>query len=338
MPGKREEISIRPACLGDVEAVTEMCNTWALGIRGTRPYDARHGRVQWQMPGYELETDSRVAVSRDGAVVGYASAWDREEPHVRVGGFVRIHPDVADPDLENALFDWLEQRAAEAIDKAPHDARVALSTSSFDEDSHRNEFLERRGYRVVRHFVQLRIDMLEAPEDPVWPPGIEIRPFDREEHLLPLAHAMRDAFRDHWGHVEGSLEQELEAWRHHTQGNPRFDPGTWHVAWSGAQAAGAVLGTAERPEAVDVAYIHSVAVRPAYRGKGIAKALLTHAFGDFYRRGKTRVDLHVDSESPTGALQLYQSVGMEPMWRDRTYELVLRAGRDIAFRGDDADR
>ena len=42
----------------------------------------------------------------------------------------------------------------------------------------------------------------------------------------------------------------------------------------------------------------------------MAKALLAEAFAESARRGRTRVGLGVDSESPTGATRLYQSVGM----------------------------
>ena len=47
-----------------------------------------------------------------------------------------------------------------------------------------------------------------------------------------------------------------------------------------------------------------------FRGRGIAKALLAHAFADFVRRGYVDAALGVDSESPTGATRLYEAMGM----------------------------
>jgi len=45
------------------------------------------------------------------------------------------------------------------------------------------------------------------------------------------------------------------------------------------------------------------------RGKGLAKALLHHAFRAYAERGATRVGLKVDSTNPTGAPQLYERAG-----------------------------
>ena len=49
----------------------------------------------------------------------------------------------------------------------------------------------------------------------------------------------------------------------------------------------------------------------AWRGRGLAKALLRRTFCEFWRRGVIHVSLDVDADSPTGATKLYESVGME---------------------------
>jgi len=50
--------------------------------------------------------------------------------------------------------------------------------------------------------------------------------------------------------------------------------------------------------------------RPAWRGRGLAKALLLHSFREFHQRGKRRVGLGVDSQNATGATRLYEGIGM----------------------------
>ena len=47
-----------------------------------------------------------------------------------------------------------------------------------------------------------------------------------------------------------------------------------------------------------------------WRGRGIATALLGRAFATFASRGLPRVMLNVDSENSTGAVRLYERVGM----------------------------
>ena len=45
------------------------------------------------------------------------------------------------------------------------------------------------------------------------------------------------------------------------------------------------------------------------RGRGLATALLHHAFRTYAERGVTRVGLKVDSNNPTGAPQLDERLG-----------------------------
>ncbi|PZS06316.1 MAG: hypothetical protein DLM70_05260, partial [Chloroflexi bacterium] len=57
-------------------------------------------------------------------------------------------------------------------------------------------------------------------------------------------------------------------------------------------------------------WVSNVAVRPPWRSRGLGLALLRHAFAEYERRGMRRVELSVDSESPTGAPRLYERAGM----------------------------
>ena len=70
-------------------------------------------------------------------------------------------------------------------------------------------------------------------------------------------------------------------------------------------------------------WIQVLGVRPRWRKRGLGTALLRHSFRDFRDRGATRVGLGVDGESTTGAVRLYESVGMREVRRSDTYEKVL---------------
>jgi hypothetical protein len=60
--------------------------------------------------------------------------------------------------------------------------------------------------------------------------------------------------------------------------------------------------------------------RPPWRRRGLATALLLHSFRDFRERGATRDGLGVDGENTTGAVRLYESVGMHVARRTDVYE------------------
>jgi ribosomal protein S18 acetylase RimI-like enzyme len=66
-------------------------------------------------------------------------------------------------------------------------------------------------------------------------------------------------------------------------------------------------------------FVKDLAVRPAYRGRGLGEALLRAVFAEFARRGVARVRLKVDAGNPTGAVRLYRRVGMDELRRYAVY-------------------
>jgi mycothiol synthase len=61
-------------------------------------------------------------------------------------------------------------------------------------------------------------------------------------------------------------------------------------------------------------------VRRPWRGIGLGRALLVHSLRAFERRGLERAVLGVDSDNPSGAHRLYESVGMVVTARFEIYE------------------
>ena len=58
-------------------------------------------------------------------------------------------------------------------------------------------------------------------------------------------------------------------------------------------------------------YVDYIGVHRRARGRGVAKALLSTVVADAARRGRDRISLEVDADSPTGAADLYRSLGWE---------------------------
>ena len=70
-------------------------------------------------------------------------------------------------------------------------------------------------------------------------------------------------------------------------------------------------------------WVEVLGVRRQWRRRGLALALLLHAFGEFHRRGHKRVGLGVDGENTTGAVRLYEKAGMRPGRQWDVYERQL---------------
>lgn len=57
-------------------------------------------------------------------------------------------------------------------------------------------------------------------------------------------------------------------------------------------------------------YVAGLGVRRAWRGRGLARALLGHTVTRAWQAGLPRIALGVDASRPTGATALYRGVGM----------------------------
>lgn len=160
-----------------------------------------------------------------------------------------------------------------------------------------------RGYREVRRFWEMTIELGDdLPPDPVLPGGLQIERFSAAVARAFHA-ALEESFAEHWGHEPDPFD---EWWRRQVA-KPDHDPRLWFLVLDDQEVAAA---TRNDPERSGGGWIGALGVRPAWRGRGLAKALLLESFREFHRRGKRRVSLGVDSENATGATKLYKSVGM----------------------------
>jgi len=321
----------------DAESAVALFNACAQDLVGETPHDVDAQCVDWRTPQFDLERDTRIVLNEDGELVGYAEVWDVDEPHVRIHGWGRVHPDHRGRGIGSALLAWEEARAREAIGRAPEGTRVILGSGALVKDAPGRELLEANGFEAVRYFRRMVIEMDRRPPDPVWPDGVTIRAFDPEKDLEATVRSVRDTFSDHWGHVDTPFEEELEFWRHWIGEEKDFDPRIWYLAEAGDEVVATCLCWPKRHEDPDLGWINVLGVARAWRRRGLALALLRQTFGEFYARGKRRVGLGVDAASLTGANKLYERAGMKTARESVFYEKELRSGADLTRRTLEAD-
>jgi ribosomal protein S18 acetylase RimI-like enzyme len=160
-----------------------------------------------------------------------------------------------------------------------------------------------------------------------------VRPFTADQAEVALK-TTSEAFRDHYGYVERPLEQRLTQLRH-AMARPDFDATLWWHAFDGDEMVANCWCSGNHEGDTSVGYVQSLGVRKPWRGRGIARNLLLHAFGEFHRRGKTGAALDADAHSLTGATRLYESVGMTEIHRNAVFVKELRSGEDLATRSLD---
>lgn len=329
MTALAEHYTMRPTTMDDLDTAVALFNTCSIEEIG-RPFVERYYiENEWTSPDLNLETDTRVVIAPDGALVGYIEVWDRA-PHVHPWVWARVHPDHRGRGIGTTLEQWAEQRARQAIPKAPEGARVSMLQGTLSTHQPAQALLQQQGYQAIRHALRMVIEMDEPPPEPVLPEGITIRPFVRGREERAVVDTTRKAFRDHWGHVERSFEEEYTHWMHMIENDPDHDPALWFVAMEGEDMVGVSLCRPKVVEDADMGFVDTLGVRRPWRRRGIALALLQHSFGELYRRGKRRVGLGVDAQSLTGATRLYEKAGMHVQRRHITWEKELRPGEELA--------
>jgi ribosomal protein S18 acetylase RimI-like enzyme len=169
---------------------------------------------------------------------------------------------------------------------------------------------------VVRRFYRMGIDFSDDQtfNVPALPGGVAIRTIAHTDAELRVMHRVVDtAFLDHFGHES----EAFEIWRARAAVAECPDPTLWWLATvDDVPAAGLyanVLPTA--------GYVDTLGTLREYRGRGLGRALLLTSFAAFHRRGLRRAVLGVDATNPTGALGLYESVGMRAEHQGLRHEL-----------------
>ena len=285
-----------------------------------------------------VEVSERGLRMRENVVVrdpqGEIRAWG--SVHDRAGGrmlFVHVveHgvPDGLADACAGLVFSWAE-RQARAVGSARGLDVQPIDTGAFADDARQHDWLEQAGFSRVRTWFQMSRpvgadDAGLVPDPAGWHRGdVTIRRVRRrEEDGLPDAvdlHAVHQvlelSFRDHfnsWVETFGEFVHRL-----------REDPGhRWDHWWLaelahedlsgiGPVPVGALVGThLESSRGCDGSYVSYIGVLDDARGRGVAKALLHTIIADAAVRGRDRVLLEVDADSPTGARGLYESLGWE---------------------------
>ena len=172
-----------------------------------------------------------------------------------------------------------------------------------------NALLEEAGYKPARYFFTM-VRPIDAPipEAPM-PEGLEVRPFE-EAHSRPIWEAANEAFRDHWGYVEGTEEDYQRSLT-----SPSRKTHLWQVAWDGDEVAGMILNNFFEAENETYnrkrGWTDPICTRRPWRRRGLARALLVKSIKMFKEMGFDDTALGVDTENPNGALKLYESVGYQ---------------------------
>jgi mycothiol synthase len=275
----------RPATEEDAEAILAFVGEAELADQGERWTDLDDIRSSWARPGFDLARDT-LLVFEDATLAG-----GTEVSRGYVDGYV--HPAHRGRGIGGFLLDWAERRAVEA----GHD-RIGQSVPESLIEAHR--LFESHGFARDRTAWVLTIDLDRPFDPPSLPDGIVLR--DVVPGQERAVHAVIERAFNEW---PDRLPTTFEDWSAFMLARSSYRPELLPVLLEGDEIVGVALCLDGDP--VD-GWIQQVAVARPYRGRGLGRALLVHAFRRFQDMGKRTCSLGTDTR--TGALGMYERVGM----------------------------
>jgi mycothiol synthase len=295
-----------PAESADATAVTAIVRAVEASLYGPSTFSQADLEGEWSE--LDLARDARVV--RDGSrVVGYGVVRERGE---RWEVEAYVDPDAQGRGVGRLLATGLEETAARGGARRIHN-------SVLEADAAARRLLESLGYRSVRVFREMRIELEAPPPAPAWPDGLRVVAFDPDRDAREFQAAQQEAFADHWEYAP----RDFEDWaKSHLEGD-RFDPALWCVVRAGDEIAAGTICTGDT---YGGGFVHGLFTRRPWRRQGVGAALLADAFGRFWERGERSVGLGVDAANDTGAFRLYERAGMTPALGWVVYEKQLSGG------------
>jgi GNAT superfamily N-acetyltransferase len=293
-----------------------------------------HGRG-WPGAGVDdvlVEVSEQGLRTRENVVVrddtGEIRAWG--SVHDRAGGrmlFLHIVerdlPEAVGRACSDVLVDWAVGQAKEVGAARGLDVQQ-IDTGAYADDERQHRWLAAAGFERVRTWWQMSRPV--SPEEADLVPSPEHWESERatfrlvrragdgmpdETDLRELHEVLEGAFVDHFNSREETFDEFLHRLRE--------DPGhRWDHWWlaeilgdDGApEPVGALIGTvSESTSGPDGSYVSYLGVLESARGRGVAKGLLHTIIADAATRGRDRIGLEVDADSPTGAAELYTGMG-----------------------------
>ena len=330
--GLPKGFTVRGAVMADLEPTMRLFNRWSRAVIGRDEFvDVGSIRDEWRAPGVDPAEDIRHIFAPNGELVGHIEVWTNSNPLVHPELWGRVDPDYEDLGIGTWMIHWAEHRALSARSDTSSGLRFAPRVGTYRQTKKAKKLFENLGYRHIRSFYHMLIEMDAPVPEPKFPPGITLRTYNPQIDAEAVYITENDAFRDHFGHIEKPFEEGLKNWKRDRE-HKGYDPTLYFLAID--EPSGEIAGiNLCRPYSVydaDRGWVRSLGVRRPWRKRGLGLALLRHAFNEFYRRGKRKVGLGVDTQNLTGALRLYECAGMHVDQAYDVYDKELRPGAEIS--------
>lgn len=255
------------------------------------------------MLGETLDQNSRIATAKDGRVAAIAFVLlllDEEEPLALING--NVHTTFRGQGIGSYLLEWMGARVRQAFTGQGAGKSLLMRTSCLAPQADRVRLFKNHGFEAERFSYQMRRSLADPILEAELPAGLSWQHWSPELDPL-LMSAFNEAFHGHWG----VPVMNPETWHQFFIGVPQFRGNLTLLAMDGNTIAGFCINWVEGREG----WIEAIGTMPAWRGRGLASALMAKSLSLFQAENLERAGLDVDTQNPSGALRLYQKYGFD---------------------------
>ncbi len=270
----------------------------------------------WAEPGSDPGRNAKLGRDSGGTVIayGWVHPFDTDVDPRRVFLDGGVHPGWRRRGIGHQILDWQITRAR-AWDEATRRAGqgpLQLVVMVEEKLSGRAGLATDRGFRPVRWFADMSLRFTDLPGGlPSLPPvpGIRLEPFG-EGRSEQVRQAHNEAFADHWG----AQPVPADRWQQRLEAAATRAEWSWVAVEEGSDAVAGYAMNAVYPQDWDYqgfqeGWTDRLGVRPGWRHRGIARALLIASMHSFADAGLDGAGLGVDTDQPDGAYELYTRLG-----------------------------
>jgi ribosomal protein S18 acetylase RimI-like enzyme len=319
--------TVRPPTSTDVPSILDVIHSCDIATIGYPDYTEDDVRDDLADPRLNSERDAWLVLGADGRANGWAWIVDLNGRQLLEADiYVRPHAPAV---LGSFLVARIIARAAEIAQRnVVPQAEVSIGVVTAD--TRTAGWLSAAEFVAVRRYSRMEIPLSGNEQPPVLRPGVRIRAVASDDDRRALHRVLFQSFAEHFD----TAEEAYDDWSARLAATSTADPEQWWLLEIDGIVAGCVMGSEQLAEE-NGGWVKNLGVLSEHRGQGFGRALLQHAFAGFVGRGRVKAGLGVDTQNATGALRLYESMGMRAVYQADIWKRRVAVAEDIAAAGED---
>lgn len=275
----------------------------------------------WHTPGAEPGFNAVVGRDKGGTIVAYGwnhvRGMDIGEPRLWLDG--GVHPAWRHQHIGRRLMEWQVARARQWWDRVRQeqpDLPDSLGMGCYVDEKLNSQahLLEELGFEAWRWYFDMHLAFgMEVPGAALGAMpdtgGIQLQPYHPS-----LSEQVRLAHNEAFGASFDSHLVSRESWQASMKRSDCRPDWSW-VATDDGEVVGYALNSGYvqdwQAHGFSEGWTDRLGVRPAWRGRNLARALLLASMRSFLDAGLQGAGLGVDTSNPSDALRLFESIGYE---------------------------